>query len=84
MSGHGFSNAFQISDLSKNATTMATLQATLARHAMNRENERKGPDPHALRRDLTRVHPSKLPNVFSRNVFEEKPRLVNSLAVELE
>lgn len=68
MSGHGFPNAFQISDLSKNATTMATLQATLARHAMNRENERKGPDPHALRRDLTRVHPSKLPNVFSRNL----------------
>ena len=32
MSGHDFSNIFQIFNLNKNITAMATLQATFARH----------------------------------------------------
>lgn len=57
MSRHDFRNAFQIFDLSKNATATATLQVILARYAMNHHgSERKGPDPYAMRHDLARAH----------------------------
>lgn len=62
MNRHGFPYVFQMFNLNKDITGIATSRAIFARHAMDhRENEREDSDPHALRRNSAKDHPLRPP-----------------------